>query len=722
MSPRISSSLPIVSALVGMTTLAFSDAPATNAPPTAHLPAVTRHAMVPRPPLYRDTTVYAPLSLSWSASSDLNQVLSVYPHLVLPQRALLTTQTGVLLTDDSGKTWTDLPAASVDKVGAVNDIAYNPISPDTFYLGSATSGIWGTTDGGKTFKQVGSKAKGLAADTVTSLTVYPGDPSYQTLLAVHGDAGAGLSVSHDNGESWDVVNSDYHFRRVMGSEGNQSDLYLIGSSLKEPDIQSLYTCTTVGEFVLELVRDVVPTDLAYTPVALQKGSTVYLATSDSGLQRLDQIGRNSLSYDTKQLGTKDDTWASVNVAWGPSADATNVYLYDPAKLGLVVSSDDLATVQNDASGIPVGSIIKEGALLRTNANGTVFYAVANGALSIGREPDDVPDVTVNPAIIISDPAAAKKWKDLQTALQGFAVAKGSALAAAQALIQKAGDPGTLYHQHQLTVTARLPVKPTPPSSVTVDLSRYGGSPSTPLFDDGQHGDGAAGDGVYGGTFAFLPEQHRPNAADKDARSVWPGRVALGVRAAYPDGHFQGAVGVVAIYSQTVDITLWNRSPKSVSVVAAGTVAAQGAPNPAEIHNGSMAMKVDAKPGAWSVGVRIPRGQNDITSYEGISFWVRVSDGAPPPQLYLQIADRPEFSAPTTTPKLPLLEGKTLGADYIHVVVPISQLLAQSPGFQTNKLDQVIISGETTAPATLYIDGLQFLVHDDDAPANDAANQ
>ena len=507
------------------------------------LAAATR--AVAEPPLYRDTAEYAPFTLTWSDRADVKQARGVFPHPILPQRAALATDSGLFLTEDSGRTWSMLPAAATKAVGPIRDVAFHPLAVDTFYMASQTKGIWATTDNGKTFRPLGTKARGMASDTVVSLIVYPGDLARQTLLAVHGDAASGLSRSRDGGQSWDVLGRDYCFRRVLcGDEPPFSFYFLIGSTPKEPDIQNVYACSTVDdEFIIELVRDVVPTDMACAP----KGGPIYLATSDSGLYRIDNT---QFLPAVKPLGFKGvDGWASVGVTWGPNPDVVNLLLYDPSNLGLVVSSDDLASVHTASDGLLVSALVKEGAVIRPNANGTVFYAVANASLSIGRVPEEVPVVDLKPALFALAPRAESEpaWKELGDAFDKFSRAEGSTVAAAKALCQSVGDLQGVYHRCQLTVTARLPLKPSPPVSVTVDLSRFGGTPDTPLFDDGQHNDGAAGDGIYGGTFAFLPEMHPP-AAD-EWRSSWPGRVALGVSATFADGRHEGAVGVVAVFAR-----------------------------------------------------------------------------------------------------------------------------------------------------------------------------
>jgi len=214
--------------------------------------------------------------------------------------------------------------------------------------------------------------------------------------------------------------------------------------------------------------------------------------------------------------------------------------------------------------------------------------------------------------------------------------------------------------------------------------------------------------------------HRPRGGDKETRSVWPGRVALGVRATFADGHHQGAVGVVSIYSQIVDLTYWNSNPKSVAVATQGPATAEAEPDPAQTPKSPAILHAETQPGSWSVKMKVPYDKRDITGYAAVSFWIKAGDGSPPKELYVQLADDPVLSATTVTPRVPILNGKSLGADYLHVVIPLSQLLDPVPQFQSNQFAQVILAGDTTAPAGLIIANLQLLARYDEpppAPAN-----
>ncbi len=100
-------------------------------------------------------------------------------------------------------------------------------------------------------------------------------------------------------------------------------------------------------------------------------------------------------------------------------------------MGLVISPDQLASTSTASDGLPIGSLVKDGAVVRPNANGTVFYAAINGALTIGRSSPDVPVVQVTPAAFVVDPRAADQWRNLSEAFSAFARAKGSTVEAAK---------------------------------------------------------------------------------------------------------------------------------------------------------------------------------------------------------------------------------------------------------------------------------------------------
>lgn len=690
---------------------------------TSRLPSLSLAALIlcaglsaaapnPPQPLYCDMAEYSPRQLTWSRSAGPGQVGNVFPHPLLPSRVLAASDNGLWLSDDAGQTWAALPQASAEKVGAIRGIAFDPEEAGTFYAASATTGVWVTRDAGKSFQQIGSAASGMAADATADIIVYSGDTTHQTLLAVHGNDAGGISRTRDGGRTWDVLNQDYCFRRILGREKNSSELFLWGSTKGEPDIQTLYFCSSPTEPPVELMRDAMVTDMAFSPV--RDPSPLYVATSDSGLRRINPSRDASIP-----LGKKDESWSSVAASWGPNADVVGLCLYDPSKRGLVFSTDDLAASQT-IRGPLVSTLVKEGAAVRPNANGTVFYAVANGTLTVGRSGEKVPSVSVTPAAFEPSREDAQLMESISAAFQDFSRTPGNAAKAAVELQRHFGDLASPYRRAQITIAARLPVAPAPPVSVTVDLSRFGGSATAPLYDDGQHGDGAEGDGVYGLTFCFRPLAHPPRP--DDWRRSWPGRVALGVTATYADGQRQGAVGLAAIYPKIESYDLWAKIFDKAVFYTKGDVAADVIPGPPGVPNGGTNLCVKTGKGPWSVFLRFPWGRNDITGYQALTFRIRAGEGPVPEEIYVQLRDSPELTAPVISDRLPLIAQGVreagIGADFRRAVLPFSSLLSGNSKLETGRLDTMILSGDGGPPATFCIDCPRVLATmEEAAPAN-----
>ena len=648
-------------------------------------------------PLYCDMAEYSPRQLTWSRSAGPGQVNNVFPHPLLPQRVLAASDNGLWISDDGGRTWAGLPQGSAQKVGVIRSIAFDPVETGTFYVASATKGVWATKDAGQTFRQIGKAANGMAADATADLIVYSGDTTHQTLLAVHGGDADGISRTRDGGMTWDVLNAGYCFRRILGREKNSGELFLCGSAKSEPDIQSLYFCTTPTEPPVELMRDAMVTDMAFSPV--REPAPLYASTSDSGLRRI-----NPSRDDSIPLGAKDESWSSVSAFWGTNADVVSLCLYDPSKRGLVFSDNDLAASQT-SRGPLVSTLVKEGSAIRPNANGTTFYAVANGTLMIGSPGEKVPSVSVNPAAFEPSREDDQLMENISTAFRDFSTSAGSAAKAAVELRRRFGDLASPYRHTQISIAARLPVTPVPPTSVTVDLSRFGGSATAPLYDDDRHGDG-----VYGLTFCFRPLAHPPRP--DDWRRSWPGRVALGVTATYADGQRQGAVGIAAIYPKLESYDLWGKKFDKAVFYTKGDVTVEVVPSPPGIPNGSSTLCIKTGKEPWSVFLRFPWGRNDITGYQALAFGIKTADGPAPEEVYAQLRDSPELTAPVISDRFSLIEQGVreagLGPDLRRALLPFSSLLSNNSLLETSRIDTLILSGDGGSPATFCIDGPRIL--------------
>jgi hypothetical protein len=639
---------------------------------------------------FHHSGAYPPLALVWQVDDRVKQAEGVFPHPLLPDRVLAATRGGLLLSEDAGVTWNALAEASADRIGIVRGIAFSPDVPDTFFAATDHKGVWATVAAatGKTFKQVGSKQAGLASDDTVLITYYPQDRRFRTLLVAHGEAAPGISVSRDGGTTWQVVAPDYHVRQIVGGNAGDREIFIVAAKKSAPDVQNIYYCVSFDDFWLELVHDIIPTDAAVSTlvqpgsvwtVEVFRGSSAYFSTADAGLYRVTQ-------GEGFKVGPENLLAAlSIGCAWGPHADSQVLYAYEPKKLGLVVSVDNWKTCTPQSAGLYTGAFVKEGARIRANANGTVFFASINNVLYVGRRrpgPLEVSRVTVTPAIFTFEDEAYKgAAKGTAEALRAVASAKLAAVEARK-FIQSTREARAFLSDTELTIAAKVAAAGAAPRSVTVDLSRLGGSPVTPLFDDGRHQDGAAGDGVWAAQFRLDP-RHLKND-NRDVRRRWPGPMGLTVTATGEGGAIAGAVGVLAVYDRPES---FNFSGRKVAPIA-----------------------VDGKPWekTFSTGERPPV---DISGFHALTFWIK-TDAEGAEEISVQLRDDQLFSGSTSTPPVPILQekfidGGKVAGDWRLVSIPLARLLKGVKQFETSRLGAVVVSGEGKVTGNYWIDEVRF---------------
>ncbi|MFW6161315.1 MAG: WD40/YVTN/BNR-like repeat-containing protein [Planctomycetota bacterium] len=645
---------------------------------------------------WRHAGTYPPFRIVWRADRRLRDVQAVFPHPVLARRVILVTGPGLLRSDDAGRTWKRLGATS--KLGRVTDVEFDPVVTDTFYLATRAKGVWVSEDAGRTVRAIGKKQTGLATDTTVAVRLYRADRRRATLLVTHGDAAPGLSVTEDRGETWRVTAREFNVYRLLCASATSLRIYLTASKADGAEARSVYTCRSLGEPWVELARDVLVTDLCLPAHA----GSPYLATADAGVHRLSPSGASPVE------GAADDfrELASFGVTWNGHADSQLFYAYEPRKLGLLVATDDLQRPSSYRRGLFTGPFVREGAHVRATADGHVFLAVANGALYRGVRLGGtlrVSQLRLEPASVSVAPSThTRAMRRVQDALPLLASAR-SAVGPARRIAGYLEQVEGAISSHTVHVTARITGRDAEAESVTLDASRLGGSPRSPLLDDGRHGDGAAADGTYGARIPLAPGEFPTDR--HDWRRPWPGRIPLTVTATADDGSLGAAVGVLYLHRRAEPFAIpdgfhhWKPSAPGQQGLRRAEGVEEGRV-PGESWTGCV---VEVGPGEWKLVLGSLWHTHDCTGFHALSFWIR-SDKAVPRGPEVALRDYPRYLPATETPSVAVGPVTT---EWRRVVVPLSPLLARAPKFQTRLLSTIVFRGECDEPRTYYLDDPRF---------------
>jgi hypothetical protein len=464
---------------------------------------------------------YTPLNVRWSLNDQVHNAQRVFPHPHVGSLVFLATNDGLLQSADRGRTFAALPDASADKIGVISDIAFQPDDPEHLIFSTRDHGLWASTDGGKTVTQLATKATGLASDSVESVFFAADDRLQRTLIAIHGADALGLSRSTDNGKTWQTLFPDQHVYHVFSIVGKQ--LLLETASEKDPDAHKVYYLPSLQEPWQKLIDDVFVTGAA-TPDP-KKESIIVLATADKGLFKIAREGGIIKNIDP----AGETEWASLDSTWGNNPEKRMVFAYQPKKLGMVVftpeqllgsdedQQQDASAYRTMSDGLFTGALVMDGAHIRASADGTTFYAVVNRAFyrsDVIAGSISITNVTVSPAAVL--PEAAKMTAARTAIADDLAAFTASHRVAesARKIQPQLQENLKVWNTQRVAITAEVHATASDPiDHVKVDLRRFRLAADAPLFDDGQHDDGPANDGVYGNHFmvdfhANQTEQHR----------------------------------------------------------------------------------------------------------------------------------------------------------------------------------------------------------------------
>jgi photosystem II stability/assembly factor-like uncharacterized protein len=157
---------------------------------------------------------------------------------------------GVYRTNDGGKTWKLVLGEGGDKAGAI-DLAFDPGNPNVLYAalwqvrrtpwslesGGPASGIWKSTDGGDTWRNLTAN-KGLPKGPLgrIGLAVSAADP--QRVWAIVEAAEGGVFRSDDAGKTWSRVNDSrnlrqraWYYTHIFADPKSADTLYVLNTAL-----------------------------------------------------------------------------------------------------------------------------------------------------------------------------------------------------------------------------------------------------------------------------------------------------------------------------------------------------------------------------------------------------------------------------------------------------------------------------------------------------------
>ncbi|MEZ4772611.1 MAG: glycosyl hydrolase [Bacteroidia bacterium] len=155
---------------------------------------------------------------------------------------------GVYRSSDGGQTWEKILFANAD-AGAV-DLIMDPGNPRVLYAatwrvrrtpyslesGGEGSGLWKSTDGGDTWKNI-STNKGLPQGTLGIIGVSISGTNSNRIYAIIEAAEGGVFRSDDAGENWQKVNSDrslrqraWYYSRIYADPQDEDVVYVVNVS------------------------------------------------------------------------------------------------------------------------------------------------------------------------------------------------------------------------------------------------------------------------------------------------------------------------------------------------------------------------------------------------------------------------------------------------------------------------------------------------------------
>jgi len=618
--------------------------------------------------------------ITWEVESRIKRAEGVYADPHRAGRVWVVTAPAIMESFDGGATWTALPATGRDKLGRVEDVLFSRYSSELVFLASRDNGVFRSNDSGKTWQNVGTVASGMSNATVVQLAADPGDRGSRIWYAAHGSGVPGISKTIDGGQTWFTIAEDYFVNNMLL---DARDLEIGARPVKDEDTWSIVESMDGGATWTEVVPNSRPTCSSITRAI---DNWIWFGTLKGRLYSRHRVGRWQTG-EWEQVGPEDGEWTSVFGTFGAKPDEELNWAYDPHKYGLLCSKDGFKTWWSENAGLFVGRLVKEGAMVRPNCVGNQFYASINGELYVGRttQPDgpQIGAFTVTPALM--------RWE------------KGAVIGLSAKVLPFDQD-------------TKSKIK-----SVTVTPGLLHGTPQAVLLDDGKHDDGAASDGVFGGSITIHEDWTKPfDYGDK--RQSLPGEQIFTLTATDEAGRTNSSLASFSIFAKPRSAIWWDGEKiKHGGKMADGQRVSD--PSRFDEHNGNIfEMDVEARSGKhclhivaftpnWITGWGSEREPYNVSDEDYLSFWIKTPKNTTR-DLQVMLADstKGESDANHSTAVWLIKDGfiKSFTTEYQQVRIPISKLMKKS-GFNIDMVGGIVFSGDDPHGHNFYVDDIGFEV-------------
>jgi len=576
---------------------------------------------------------------------------------------------GLFRSTDAGSTWARLEgeAACLKSPYAV------AVAPNDgqviFAAASDATGLWRSRDGGRTWAKCGEKAKGMASDEIEWITIYEKDPK---LILVGHRAGKAVSVSADGGETW--------VARPIGTE----------------------------------VKAQLPFFVSDTRwfLASRQDTGAMFTTDDSGMTWEKSKGNVGIfAGPLPVIQTGEYLFSSVHHGTNKSTDGGKTFAYTMERHARVIGTLGTLLIREDRE--PIYG--REARLISITMSDDFSNSWQDVTCALA---DLVPEEKRSAIIVENkvDPFAhvrfATAWASTADGKVGFLGLGKAGLFRASLMWTKGGPllgdarvmpPAVLEGdtRSEMAIQVSASGKLGQLKRVFADLSAIGGG-ELPLFDDGKHGDGAAGDRVYGNTF-------------RQGKGAAPGIKAVGLVAEDDAGRLNSTVIGLKVASAAEKKIVWDGDKFAHGL---GWAAPQKPfiylkPQTEEAKSGKVALEFHGDGSGWMGGGWnwhgwYPEGSGtDTTGFRNLSLWMKVG-GDDPGGVGLMLLDsthKKQTKAVNAQAYCP----EVLDGNWHEVVIPLADIYKDAPAANPQRVWQLDIS--SWAPKerkfSIYIDDIGF---------------